>query len=229
MAGAMASTGAADGGFFQIKLMDLLGRTLTDTRMWLQPQRILALCSDDEAEHLGLVCGGCQQVTVKQRAWARCGHCEDMLLKRVPSDVWSVTLVVNWETGYTLVVVLRKDSGAIKSVLGSGSVLYTQTTLRQTQEMCILAIRSVQPTKSNQQPETSMEDPTNSQLAVTSTSETQKVQSLKSVCSSGEGEPGVVDVGSPKFENTIGSLEEVKGDWRLVTKFGWDWEAEIDF
>lgn len=36
-------------------------------------------------------------------------------------------------------------------------------------------------------------------------------------------------MGSPRFENTVRSLEEGMGDWRSVTESGWDWEAESDF
>lgn len=116
-----------------------------------------------------------------------------MLLKRVPSDTCSVTLLANWETGYTaevrntLIVAQRGDSSVIKSVLGPGPVLYTQTMLHQTLEMCAFEIGSIQPMKSSQQPVTSKADHTNSHLAATSAAEIQKVQSLKSVSFSGEG------------------------------------------
>lgn len=81
------------------------------------------MCSDDGTEHLGLVYGRCQWVTVKLRAWGWCGHCGVMLLKRVPSGIRSLTLLVNWETEYaaevinTLLVAQREDCSAIKSVL----------------------------------------------------------------------------------------------------------------
>lgn len=48
---------------------------------------------------------------------------DEVTVGGVLSDIWSVTLLVNWETGYTgevrnsLVVDQRKDSSVIKSAL----------------------------------------------------------------------------------------------------------------
>lgn len=197
------------------------------------------LFSRRDTEHLGLVCARCQCVTVRLHAWRQCGHCGELLLKLEPSDCQPRRLYVNWETGTKplssglspstpiVAIPFGRGRGVPRALLGPGQVVHTRTTVCQTRKTCVSEVQCTQLVGARPWPQDAPVAVAAAESPALKRAEGARwIQRLGSSSSSGEEEPGIINVGSPRFECRFGVLGEGIGEWGSEVQTEWSWGTE---